>query len=261
MDNELLTTREVQSLVRLNRVTIYRLIRDGEFPAIKIGGQWRFPRKAIETWLSGKSSPQRPRQTSEAGEASQPPALKEIFTHSELKPVLRAFAEATGLSVLVMDNHGDLLTDCMECNPFCRALQTMPSGQQECLDIRSQPTDTDGEMLICHAGLDYLAATITLSGEPVARVVMGPFVTDEAHFRAIEQALPTLARRFGADPIHLWNDLHSVQQVSPEQARLLGKLLSRVINVITQLASERGAAARRLRQIGQLVDLESVSGS
>jgi excisionase family DNA binding protein len=261
MDQELLTTREVQSLVRLNRVTIYRLIRDGEFPAIKIGGQWRFPRKAIEAWLIRQSSPQQTDCSHETGSVLPPPALNEIFTSFELKPVLKAFAEATGLSVFVMDNDGDLLTDCMECNPFCRAIQRNPAGQQECLEIRRQPAGTDVEMLSCHAGLNYLTATITLSGEPAARVVMGPFVTDETHFQAMEQMLPALASRYEADPIHLWNDLHTVQQIGPEQARLLGRLLSRVISVITQLAYERSTVTQRLHQIGQLVDLENVSGT
>jgi hypothetical protein len=35
--------------------------------------------------------------------------------------------------------------------------------------------------------------------------------------------------------------------------------LSRVVTVITQLAYERSAAARRLYQIGQLADRENVS--
>jgi excisionase family DNA binding protein len=261
MDQELLTTREVQSLVRLNRVTIYRLIRDGEFPAIKIGGQWRFPRKAIEAWLSGQSSPAQAGHFHESEMSHHPPALNEIFTHSGLKPVLKAFAEATGLSVFVMDNHGELLTDCMECNPFCRAIQRITAGQQECLEVRRQPTGVEDENLRCHAGLNYLSATITLSGEPAARVVMGPFVTDETHFQAMERMLPALASRYGADPIPLWNDLHTVQQISPEQAKLLGRLLSRVISVITQLAYERSTVTQRLHQIGQLVDLESVSGT
>ena len=225
MDQELLTTREVQSLIRLNRVTIYRLIRDGEFPAIKIGGQWRFPRKAIEAWLTEQSSPQQSHRSHETGASSQPFALNEIFTRSELKPVLKAFAEATGLSVFVMDNHGDPLTDCMESNPFCWAIQRTPAGKQECLEVLTQSTGTDEEMLRCHAGLNYLSATITLSGEPAARVVMGPFLTDEAHLQSMEEALPILARRYEADPIHLWNDLHAVQQIGPDQAKLLGRLL------------------------------------
>jgi excisionase family DNA binding protein len=257
MDKELLTTREVQSLVRLNRVTIYRLIREGEFPAIKVGGQWRFPRKAVEAWLDEQSSPQRP--PPQAEEAARPLALDEVFTHSELRPVLKAFAEATGLSVVVVDNQGDLLADCMECNPFCRAIQRMPIGQEACLDIRRQPAKTGGELLSCHASLHYLAAAIELNGEPAAQVVMGPFVTDEAHFLAIQESLPIIASQFGADPIALQDNLHTVQQVSPEQARLLGRLLSRVVNVITQLAYERSAAAQRLYQIGQLVEREPIS--
>jgi excisionase family DNA binding protein len=257
MDKELLTTREVQSLVRLNRVTIYRLIREGEFPAIKVGGQWRFPRKAVEAWLNEQSSPQRPQPQVE--EATRPLTLDEIFTHSELKPVLKAFAEATGLSVVVIDNQGNPLADCMECNPFCSAIQQMSTGQKACFDIHRQPTNTGGELLSCHAGLYYLAAPIELNGEPAAQVVMGPFVIDEAHLLAIQESLPIIASKFGADLIQLQDNLHTVQQVSPEQARLLGRLLSRVVNVITQLAYERSAAARRLYQIGQLVERENVS--
>ena len=166
MDNELLTTREVQSLVRLNRVTIYRLIRDGELPAIKIGGQWRFSRKAIEAWLSGQSSPQPPRHHNETREIKKPPALSEIFAHSELKPVLEAFADATGVSVFVIDNRSDVLTDCMECNPFCCAIHKTPVGLQECIDIWKQPVLSDGELLNCHAGLHYLAAAIDVGGGP-----------------------------------------------------------------------------------------------
>lgn len=260
MDKELLTTREVQSLVRLNRVTIYRLIRDGEFPAIKIGGQWRFPRKAIEAWLSGQSSPQPSCHHNETKEIKKPPALSEILAHSELKPVLKAFADATGVSVFVIDDRDDLLTDCIECNPFCCAIHKTPIGLQECLDIWKQPVLSDGEMLTCHAGLHYLAAAINVGGEPIARVLMGPFLADEAHLHAIQQALPALAERLESDPVHLWNSLHNVQQIGPEQAGLLGRLLSRVINAIAQLAYERSTATQRLHQIGLLVDLESPSG-
>lgn len=261
MDQELLTTREVQSLVRLNRVTIYRLIRDGEFPAVKIGGQWRFPRKAIEAWLSGQSSPAQIGPFYERGTSPYPPALDEIFIHSGLKPVLEAFADATGVSVFVVDNQGELLTDCMECYPFCRAIKRNAADQQDWLEILQEPTGVEDENLRCHEGLNYLSAAIILSGESAAWVVMGPFVTDEAHLQAIERTLPALATRYGVDPIDLWNDLHTVQQIGPEQAKLLGGLLSQVVSVITQLAYERNTVTQRLHQIGQLVDLENVSGT
>ena len=71
MSDSLLTTREVELLIRLNRVTIYRLIREGSFPAIKVGGQWRFPRGAVEAWLESQSSanlPAAPREQPKAAE-------------------------------------------------------------------------------------------------------------------------------------------------------------------------------------------------
>lgn len=51
MDSDLLTTREVEQMIQINRVTIYRLIRESGFPAVRVGSQWRFPREAVENWL------------------------------------------------------------------------------------------------------------------------------------------------------------------------------------------------------------------
>lgn len=51
---KVLTVDEVASLLRLNRVTIYRMAKSGSIPAVKVGKVWRFPEPAIESWLSEK---------------------------------------------------------------------------------------------------------------------------------------------------------------------------------------------------------------
>ena len=46
-----LTTDEVLTYLRITPRTIYRLIRNGELPAMRIGRQWRFRRADLDAWL------------------------------------------------------------------------------------------------------------------------------------------------------------------------------------------------------------------
>lgn len=47
-----LTTEEVLSYLKVTPRTIYRLIRVGELPAVRIGRQWRFRRADLDEWLN-----------------------------------------------------------------------------------------------------------------------------------------------------------------------------------------------------------------
>jgi excisionase family DNA binding protein len=51
-----LTTEEVLSCLKLNPRTIYRLIKTGELPAIRIGRQWRFRRADLDEWIDRQRS-------------------------------------------------------------------------------------------------------------------------------------------------------------------------------------------------------------
>lgn len=46
-----LTTEEVLGYLNVTPRTIYRLIRTGELPAIRIGRQWRFQRSDLDAFL------------------------------------------------------------------------------------------------------------------------------------------------------------------------------------------------------------------
>jgi excisionase family DNA binding protein len=53
-----MTTEEVIGFLRVNAQTLYRLIRAGNFPAVRVGRQWRFRRSDLEVWLSrGRAVP------------------------------------------------------------------------------------------------------------------------------------------------------------------------------------------------------------
>jgi excisionase family DNA binding protein len=46
-----LTTDEVLERLQVTPRTIYRLIRCGDLPAVRIGRQWRFRRADLDDWL------------------------------------------------------------------------------------------------------------------------------------------------------------------------------------------------------------------
>jgi excisionase family DNA binding protein len=52
-----LTTDELLSYLRVNAHTVYRLIRSGDLPAVRVGRQWRFRRQDVEAWLDGQRQP------------------------------------------------------------------------------------------------------------------------------------------------------------------------------------------------------------
>ena len=56
-DEIFLTTEEVLEYLQVNLRTVYRLIKAGKIPAVRVGRQWRFRKRDIDAWLDT----QRPR--------------------------------------------------------------------------------------------------------------------------------------------------------------------------------------------------------
>lgn len=48
---EILNIKEVAALLRVAEKTAYTLAQSGELPGFKVGGQWRFRRRYIESWI------------------------------------------------------------------------------------------------------------------------------------------------------------------------------------------------------------------
>jgi excisionase family DNA binding protein len=57
IDETFLTTDEVLEYLHVNLRTVYRLIKAGKIPAVRVGRQWRFRKRDIDSWLDN----QRPR--------------------------------------------------------------------------------------------------------------------------------------------------------------------------------------------------------
>jgi excisionase family DNA binding protein len=69
IDETFLTTEEVLEYLQVNLRTVYRLIKAGKIPAVRVGRQWRFRKRDIDAWLDS----QQPRSGGRAAAAAPAP--------------------------------------------------------------------------------------------------------------------------------------------------------------------------------------------
>jgi excisionase family DNA binding protein len=68
VEDGFLTTEEVLEYLQVNLRTVYRLIKAGRIPAVRVGRQWRFRKVDIDAWLES----QRPRGARPVPPAGRP---------------------------------------------------------------------------------------------------------------------------------------------------------------------------------------------
>jgi len=74
IDETFLTTEEVLEYLQVNLRTVYRLIKAGKIPAVRVGRQWRFRKRDIDAWLDSQRGPRAARTATPAVPAARPAA-------------------------------------------------------------------------------------------------------------------------------------------------------------------------------------------
>jgi excisionase family DNA binding protein len=54
-DDQLLTVAEVAAIMRVSNMTVYRLIKGAELPAIRVGKNYRVRESDVDRYLSARS--------------------------------------------------------------------------------------------------------------------------------------------------------------------------------------------------------------
>jgi excisionase family DNA binding protein len=52
--DEILTIEEVAAYLKAGKRTVYRLAANGQIPAFKLGGTWRFRRGDLDRWIASR---------------------------------------------------------------------------------------------------------------------------------------------------------------------------------------------------------------
>jgi len=79
-ETDIMTVHEVADYLNCHFVTVYRLIKTTGLPAFHLGGNWRFRRSEIETWIKERSVVSENEPQSEPGprKRAQAPAKRPL---------------------------------------------------------------------------------------------------------------------------------------------------------------------------------------
>ncbi|MCX6028108.1 MAG: PocR ligand-binding domain-containing protein [Chloroflexi bacterium] len=257
MPDKLLTTRELVDLLQLDRVTIYKMVKDGEVPALRVGGQWRFSTEAIDAWLKAQrgDTPPEPARREAATDLTSL-RLTDLIPIATLQRIQDQFAQLLGVASFITDLEGQPLAPCSRCSRFCRIIHTQPEGMVACQAswrTIARLDETGGAAIhTCHAGIQYASAPVTINGQRVGMVTAGQFLTETGvpeTFRA--QALAT-GDRLGVDGEELAQAQGAIEIVTAERAVQITDLLATIANAISGIGYQSYLSRQTLAQIAQI---------
>ncbi len=162
---KLYTTKQLEELLKVDRITIYRMLNDNRLNGVKVGGQWRFTQSEIDRLLGEE-------------QAAEDVAVETIsdFPTCCMENMQEMFAGIIGIGAITVTLHGTLLTQPTFSSPFCEMMLSTEEGAKACkqswFEIISSPDDGYQK---CHAGLNYRRSAIFSNNTPIAWFIAGQF--------------------------------------------------------------------------------------
>ncbi|MBX7213294.1 MAG: PocR ligand-binding domain-containing protein [Thermoflexales bacterium] len=266
--SELITTQDVQDLLKVDRTTIYRMIESGQLPAIRVGKQWRFRQPEIARWLTSHSAvagEDAPHPLAEDAPQPQPVppvgsgralSLRELLPMTAAQHIQDGFADALGVTIVTTDMNGGPVTEISNACGYHLALMRNEDALDKCAVVWRQlaaspsiePRFYPNEMgLLCARGLIRVGSALE------GMVIVGGIAPEP--WPPQREKLSDIADLFGLEPQYVEGKTDAVFRLEANAQQRALRAAQRVADIFAHLAEERAAHARRLRQIASLTQL------
>jgi excisionase family DNA binding protein len=261
--SDLLTAKDMQNLLHVNRSTIYRMAEAGQLPAIKVGKQWRFDRNKIEGWLQVQETDYAA-PTVNATPAPLPTAVHSAPYHpvtdtttelAELLPtecvqlIQNTFANALGIMVIITDMEGQPVTQASNACGLFNAVNDIPDALEQCLAHwreMAHTLDLQPKFTASHLGLLCARAMIRVGAELKGMVFVGGIAPEQ--WPPDPGKVQAIADAFGATPEILAPHLTDVFYLTePEKARVL-PFVQEMANIVAHIIAERNELMSKLNE-------------
>lgn len=251
-------------MLQVDRTTIYRMAESSRLPGMKVGNQWRFPRRLIDQWLHAQIVEARaPARTAAALAQAETtavpttlptplaaPALVDILPLECVQLMQDAFADALGVMIVLTDLDGRPITRTSNPCGLLAAVEARPEGYARCLAhwaaIAARP-ELQPSLIRSELGLMCMRAFVRVGNELTGMVVFGGIAPSEWPPSAAQLAASAkiLDMEVGDLAAHV-AQVYTMD--AAQEQRLLGSV-QRVADVITHIVSERQEFSIRLASI------------
>lgn len=252
--DDLLTTKQLQEMLQVDRITIYRMLNDGRLRGFKVGGQWRFSRSEIEAWLHQQQSSLDSTDMPPPPGGSITPTLQALPL-SCVEAIQGVCAEALDIAAVTIDLDGTPLTGISNSCEFCNLILSTAEGRRRCAEAWKR---LDGSQVhACHAGLLCISTPIEIGGQRLAITAACQFSTRSpgAVGSAQQFALSTLAADLGLTTSDLQAAAGGVRIVPESHLSRIVRLVLRVADTFSEIGQERLNLLSRLQHIAEMSKL------
>jgi excisionase family DNA binding protein len=248
----MLTTKDLQQLLHVDRSTIYRMAESGQLPAMKIGRQWRFPAERINRWLEDRNM--RP-----AGNLPSPDPILNGSSLSSLLPteyirlIGDLFGEMLGVMVVVTDMNGEpLVAPSHQCGLF-ELINEQPGAVQQCVAgwrELAQNLDMAPRFVPSHLGLLCARSYLRVGSELRGIILVGGIAP--AQWPPTNAEVEGIASEFGVDADLIRQHLEDVYYLDDEKRQQVLTLLPRLSRFLSEVTNERKQLLSKLDAIAAL---------
>ena len=256
---ELLTTKQLQEILKVDRTTIYRMADSGRIPAIKVGNQWRFPREQIEMWLWKQSAATQVREM----DSEKKPHPSEInddarraFPLECVQLIQDTYADMLGVMMIVTDMTGNPITKPSNACGLFLAAESSPRAHQRCLehwvamagDPRLQPSFQRSHLgLLCARGL------IRVGVEIKGMLIVGGIAPED--WPPPPEEIGKIATFLEVDADLIKDHADEVFYINQQRQEELLPYVQRIADIFSFIASERSSLLQRLDKIAELAKI------
>jgi len=243
--NDLLSAKQVIDLLKIDRTTLYRMLREERIKGVKIGSQWRFHRSEIESLLQPQT------------EADQQPSRDILPIHC-VQPIQEVFSDMIQTAAITTDIEGVPLSSPSNMCGFCKMIMSTNKGKAACYKSWKEIQFSNSEetvFAVCHAGLNYAGANIVLDGKKIAKLITGQFYEKKPDAREMEKRVKKLAKEYGLNEKKLLKAAFDIILIDARIAQFLGRWLQKVAKTFATLGYERRELMNRLKNISEMSKL------
>lgn len=255
---DMLTAKDIQDLLQVDRSTVYRMAERQQIPAFKVGRQWRFPSDQVEQWLKGQAPTTTPAPTP----PTPAPSLPSVPTGDDLADLLPldcvqliqdTFATTLEVMLVITDMEGEPITEFSNPCGLFEAISQTPEAVKKCIDSwhdLAVRIDLEPKLTPSHLGLLCARGLIRVGAELKGMVVVGGIAPPD--WPPSSEAIHEIAAEFGVAPETLESRLDEVFYLSQAEKDKVLSTLQHIANIIAHIVNERHGFMQKLDAIALL---------